>query len=177
MTRSSSSNNNNNNRSIFLRPFLRRFTIRTPRRRTTSFRPIVPTKRNLAKLWYRYPGGWPGSTSVVPRCRHAGYGYTAPGVSRTCRRFFAGRGLENGSWNDAWTAYIRGGRGEGPVGYILHPNHLCSKKEKKGKKKKKKKNSTSTNGGALDTRAIYLIYVHTLIAAPNKNDGHPQKRT
>lgn len=62
------------------------------------------------------------------------YGYTAPGVSRTCRRVFAGRRLENGSWNDACAAYIRGGGRPRRIYTPSKPSILTKKQAKKKKK-------------------------------------------
>lgn len=89
MTRSKN-NNNNNNRSIFLRCF----TIRSTRRRTTSFRPIVPTRCNLA-------------SGIVPQClaridvcisTMPAYRVHGAGISRTYRRLLQGEGQFHPQW-------------------------------------------------------------------------------
>lgn len=77
-----------------LHPRYRAAEIRTPRRRTTSFRPIVPTRCNLA-------------SGIVPQClaridvcisTMPAYRVHGAGISRTYRRLLQGEGQFHPQW-------------------------------------------------------------------------------
>lgn len=137
---------NNNNRSIFLR----RFTIRKPQRRTTSFRPILPTKRNLA-------------SGIVPQClaridvcisTMPAYRVHGAGISRTYRRFFAGRGPIPSAVGGVVVVFVglgnallrkKGGRGVFDACWVLRDddwNHMdCDGKNETMKRNNHPKNA------------------------------------